>query len=244
MPARPIPAERLLWEEIVPGGHHWSGLLRRGTVLRMTDLEGGANVAAIFYSQEEKLERYNMPDTLKAQHTGFLTAGHACYSDMGRILCSIVADSVGWHDTWCGVSDAASIAARFGEKRFQQHRNAMHRNGRDGLLVELGKWGLGPRDLAANVNFFSKVVADEAGALGFVPGHSREGDHLDLRFEMNTLVALSTAPHPLAPAGAWHPAAVRLEAWRGEPAGEDDACRNHCPQNRRGFVNTERYVGA
>ena len=40
----------VLWEEIIPGGNHWSGLIRRGTALRITDLEGGANLAALFYN--------------------------------------------------------------------------------------------------------------------------------------------------------------------------------------------------
>jgi hypothetical protein len=231
----------LLWEEDIPGGNHWSGLLRRGVGLRLTDLEGGANVAALFYNREEKLERYNMPDTLKAQHTAFLTAGHVCYSDMGRILCSIVEDTVGWHDTVCGTSDADLVARKYGTATFQTHRNAMYRNGRDGLLIELGKWGMGKRDLVANVNFFSKVSADPQGRLHFHGGHSRAGDHVDLRFEMDTLVVLSTAPHPLDPGSAYRPAGVRLSAWRAAPAGPDDRCRNACPENQRGFVNTERY---
>lgn len=235
-----IPPDRLLWEELVPGGNHWSGLMRRGNMLRLTDLRGGANVSALFYNAEEKLERYNMPDTLKAQHTAYLTAGNVCFSDMGRVLCSIVADSVGWHDTWCGTSDATMLRERHGEQRFQTHRNAMHRNGRDGLLIELGKWGLGKRDLVANVNFFSKAVSDEAGRLRYVPGHSREGDGLDLRFEMNTLVVLSTAPHPLDLRPEYDPAPVRLSAWRGQPVASDDPCRKSCPQNERGFINTER----
>ena len=50
--------------------------MRRGVTLRLTDLEGGANFSALFYNFEEKTERYNMPDTLKAQHTAFLTRGH------------------------------------------------------------------------------------------------------------------------------------------------------------------------
>jgi len=65
--------KKMLWEEKVPGGHHWSGVMRRGSALRFTDLQGSANVSILFYNMEEKLERYNMPDTLKAQHTAFLT---------------------------------------------------------------------------------------------------------------------------------------------------------------------------
>ena len=237
----PIPPDRLLWEELLPGGHHWSGLLRRGSALRLTDLRGGANLSALFYNFDERLERYNMPDTLKSQHTAFLSAGHTCHSDMGRILCSIVADSVGWHDTWCGVSDAAMVEEKYGEKRYQQHRNAMHRNGRDGLLVELAKHGLGPRDLVPCVNFFSKVVPDEDGRLSYVGGHSHEGDSVDLRFEMNTLVVLSAAPHPLDPRPVYDPAGVKLSAWRADPVADDDPCRTSCPQNVRGFINTERF---
>jgi urea carboxylase-associated protein 2 len=231
----------LLWEETIPGGHHWSGILRRGNALRLTDLEGGANLSALFYNQEEKLERYNMPDTLKAQHTAFLTAGHVCYSDMGRVLCSVIDDSVGWHDTFCGVSDAALIRAKYGESSFQTHRNAMYRNGKDGLLVELGKWGLGKRDLVANVNFFSKVTADEAGDLHFQANHSPAGSIVDLRFDMNVLAVLSAAPHPLDPRPEYKPGAVQLEAYHVGLAPADDACRTSCEQNRRGFINTERY---
>jgi len=234
----------ILWEETVPGGNHWSGVLRRGSALRLTDLEGGANVAALFYNREEKLERYNMPDTLKAQYTAYLTTGNVCYSDMGRVLCSIIGDSVGWHDTFCGVSDAALVAQKYGSANFQSHRNDMLRSGRDGLLIELGKWGLGKRDLVANVNFFSKVTADDAGRLHFQPGHSQAGDTVDLRFDMDVLVVLSTAPHPLDPRPQYKPAAVKLTAWHVGTAPADDVCRNACPQNQRGFINTERFYAS
>src|SRR5690349_11223402 len=95
-----IPSEeRAVLREQIPGGAMWSYALARHDLLRITDLEGGANVALLLYNRDQLLERYNMPDTLKAQHTAFLTRGNALYSDMGRILCSIVADTSGWHDT-------------------------------------------------------------------------------------------------------------------------------------------------
>src|SRR3954464_10596537 len=212
----------VLWREQMPGGNHWSGVLRRGTTLRLVDVEGRANVSALFYNLENLGERYNMPDTLKGQHTAFLTAGNVCYSDMGRVLCSISEDSCGWHDTLCGALDDATMQGRYGTSRFQQARNEMHRSGTGGLLIELGKWGLGKRDLVPNVNFFSKAVSDTDGRLAFDTRHRRPGQHVDLRFEMDTLAVLSAAPHPLDASPHWQPAPVALTAWRSGPAGADD----------------------
>ena len=101
----------VLWEETVEPGAAWSHVLKRGTSLLITDMEGGANVGAIFYNFECPAERFNLPDTLKAQHVARLTKGCVLYSDMGRILCSITEDTVGWHDPLGGCSNAASVAA-------------------------------------------------------------------------------------------------------------------------------------
>ena len=233
--------EDVLWEEVIPGGNHWSGLIRRGTALRITDLSGGANCAALFYNAHEKLERYNMPDTLKAQHTAFLTTGNVCYSDMGRVMCSFMNDTLGWHDTICGVTDSAMITAQYGETSFQTDGNEMYRSGKDGLLIELAKHGLGKRDLIATVNFFSKVSSNEAGDLSFINNHSITGSHVDIRFDMDILLVISAAPHPLDTKTVYAPADVKLSAWHVGNAERDDVCRNSCLQNSRGFINTERY---
>jgi urea carboxylase-associated protein 2 len=230
----------LLWEEGIEGGSHWSGVVRRGVALRLTARAADANVAALFFNREQPLERYNMADTLKAQHTAHLTTGCVCYSDMGCILCSITADSCGWHDPLCGLTDDASIEKHYGATTFQQQRNARYVSGRAGMLVELGKFGLGERDLVANINFFSKVVADDRGALRLVPGHAKAGDFVELRFEMDALVFLHAGPHPLAEGSDYAPAAISLRASRAEPVAADDPCRIRCPENTRGFINTER----
>ncbi len=232
----------LLWQEDIPGGCHWSGIVRRGTTLRLTDVDGGANAAVLLYNQEEKLERYNMADTLKSQHTFYLTKGHACHSDMGRIFCCITADTAGWHDTVCGLSDATLLQKKYGVARYQEHRNQMHRSGLDGLLIELGKWGLGRRDIVSNINFFSKVAADVNGELVFHADHSKAGDYVELSFEMNTLIALSAAPHPLDTSENYQPGAIHLTLFATPP--EITAATAECAhiaENSRGLQNTQRF---
>jgi urea carboxylase-associated protein 2 len=235
----PHPAP--FWEERIQGGSHWSGVLRRGATLRLTALGDDANVAALFYSREQPLERYNMADTLKAQHTAMLTTGCVAYSDMGRILFGITRDSCGWHDPLCGLTDDAHIRTRFGTTRFQEQRNDRYISGRSAMLVELGKYGLGERDLMSNINFFSKVTVDAKGMLQRHAGHSRAGDHIDLRFEMDTIVLLHAGVHPLDERLLHDPPGIQLAAWRSPAIAADDPCLTRCPENARGYHNTTMH---
>jgi urea carboxylase-associated protein 2 len=237
--ASDIARDKVLWTELIPGGGHWSYRVKRGTTLRFVDLEGGANVSLLLYRADERHERLNIPDTLKSQHTAHLAAGNVLYSDMGRILAAIAKDTVGWHDPLCGLSDAANIQRKYGDRRYQEHRNAMHRNGKDSMLIEIGKGGLSIRDLVPNVNLFSKVIVDHDGKFQFIANHSKKNDFVELRFEMDTLVAVSTAPHPLDTSTTYAPKKVGIVAWDSGPGAADDPCRLSCPENQRGYYNTE-----
>jgi urea carboxylase-associated protein 2 len=234
-------SEIVLWEEIIQGGASWSHVLKRGSALRIIDVEGAANVGGIFYNFECPTERYNMPDTLKAQHIARLTKGFVLYSDMGRILASLIGDSVGWHDPIGGTSNRKTVETKYGPSSYQQDRNDYHKNGRDSFLVELGKWGLGPRDLVANVNFFSRVDVSDDGTMSFIPGNSKPGDSVDLRAEMNVLVLLNTCQHPLDPNPEYQPKPVQVSIRQVAAPMMDDICRISRPENGRGFTLTERY---
>ncbi|MCE2392536.1 MAG: urea carboxylase-associated family protein [Proteobacteria bacterium] len=230
-----------LYADTLAGGRHWSLVVRRGLILRLTDLEGGANAGMLLYNPLNPLERINLPDTLKCQHTFKLTRGHCLYSDMGRIFCSIVSDDVGWHDASGGTCNRALVERKWGALTYQAARNDYLRNGRDSFLIELGKYGLGRRDFAANVNWFSRVEIDSEGGMRFVPGHSPAGASVWLRFEMDTLVLLHTCPHPLDGAAEYPRRPVRYELLRDESLAADEFCRNSRPENERGFANNFLY---
>ncbi|RBB92529.1 urea carboxylase, partial [Pseudomonas sp. MWU12-2115] len=147
-------------DERLPGGGHLSFVLKRGQLLRLTDLQGGANVSLMLFNAHEKTERLNLPDSLKCQHTAKLTAGHCLYSDMGRVLAAITRDTCGWSDSLGGVLCADEVEQKYGRGRYQELRNGFYRNGADNLLVEMGKWGLGLCDLSMTLNLFSRVDVD------------------------------------------------------------------------------------
>jgi len=231
----------ILYEDVLAGGCHWSMRMRRGMALRLIDKEGGANVGMLFYNPENLLERYNAPDTLKCQHTFKLTRGNCLYSDMGRIFCSIVEDSVGWHETVCGNLTKTVMDKQWGEHSYQDYRNDWQQDGHNSFLVELAKYGLGIEDMAANVNFFSKVRVNAEGNMSFVADNSKAGDYVELRFEMDTLVLLHTCPHPLNTAATYPRKPVVYQISKSPPVQADDYCMNYRPENKRGFKNNEIY---
>jgi urea carboxylase-associated protein 2 len=227
--------------DTLPGGKHWSFVMWRDSRLKLTDIDGGANVGMLFYNPYNLIERYNAPDTLKCQHTFKLTAGHCLYSDMGRIFCSIVADSFGWHETICGNTTKAAVRSKWGESSYQTDRNDWLQNGYDCFLVEAAKYGLGRRDLASNVNWFSKVVVADDGAVSLDASAAKPGASVELRFEMDTLVLFHTCPHPLNASAEYPKKPVRFDLFEGPPASLDDPNRLSAPENIRGFENNRIF---
>lgn len=208
----------------MPGGAVDSLRVRRHRTLTLSCLGPAANASMLIYALDDRSERLNVPDTLKAQMSGRIVAPMALMSDMGRAMASVTGSSLDWHDaiTGHGLPGAGGT--------------------RDALLGELWKHGLGPRDLHANVNFFSKVAptGDARGSLVYEPGYAKEGDWITLRAEIDLLVVLSTARHPLDPSTSGDPAGVRLEVAVGPAPGSDDPSRGFRAETARALELAER----
>jgi uncharacterized protein YcgI (DUF1989 family) len=171
--------------------------------VRFTALAAGANASVLLLTADG--DRLNIPDTLKAQMSACVRPPMVLMSDRGVGLASMTGSSLDWHDALCGHSTDVHVA-RFGESTYQRDRNERRLSARAGLLSELRKHHLGRADLHGSLNLFSKV---ELPDLRLVPDHCKQGDWVALRAELDLLIVLSTAPHPLA--AIWAPAAVRLE---------------------------------
>lgn len=232
--------ELILFEKIIPGGWNFSHQLKKGTCLRLTDIEGGVNASMLIYNGQNYSERYNMADSLKAQFTSYFTRGHAIYSDMGRVLLSIIEDTCGWHDAMTACSNPQSNRSKFGIKNYQEYRNEYYRDGLTSLITEISKYGMTVRDLHSNINFFTHINVDNDGQLSFEK-QSKPGAYIDLQAEMDTLVVLNTCPHPIDPNLNYEPKPLKLTIWKADCQLEENPCYQKCDQNKRGFINSINY---
>jgi uncharacterized protein len=239
--ARDLPegvrAQTVVWDETLGAGGYAARVLRRGTRLRLTNLEGDGCVALLVFNADRPIERLNVADTVKVQWNAYLGRGGLLLSDMGRVLMSIVDDTCGRHDALCGTSNAAINARRYGTGE----NYGPCPNGRDRFTLALAKHGLGRKDVTANVNLFKAVKIEVDGSTTFVQESSAPGQYVELRAEMNVLVALVNTPHVLDDRRKYTVTPVRALAWSGPVTPEDDAIRNATPEALRAFQNVEDY---
>jgi hypothetical protein len=200
---------RVVDDRVIAAGGEWSGVVPAGRVLRIVDLEGRQAVDFLCYAAADPSERYNAADTMKFSKTIFLTTGHGLYSGLGRRLFTIVADTCGRHDTIGGCCSSESNQVRYGVEGTP--------NCRDNFLRALARFGLGRKDIVANLNFFMNVPVEADGGMAIVDGWSKAGDYVDLRAEMDVLVAVSNCPQIHNPCNGGRPTPIRLVTY--EPAG-------------------------
>jgi urea carboxylase-associated protein 1 len=206
-------AGRVVEDRVVAAGEPWARVLKPGQILRIVDLEGRQAVDFLCYNAANPEERYNAADTMKYAKTIFLTRGHGIYSDLGRRLLTIVEDTCGRHDTIGGCCSAESNELRYGVKDTPSCRA--------NFLRALAPFGLGRKDVVANLNFFMNVPVEPDGAMAIVDGTSKPGDYVDLRAEMDVLAVVSNCPQTRNPCNGFNPTPIQLIVTEpGSSAGE------------------------
>ena len=236
-----IKPESILLDEVLPGGGRWSKIIKRGDKLRITTKDGLGSLSAMFYNADSMAERFNSADTVKLQHNAYFGKGRVLYSELGRVLFSITDDTTeGLFDAIAGISNPRIVKERFGEGDFEHILNRYFKSDRENFLVELGKYGMGKRDMIPAINFFRKVDVKEGSKLELSSQRAEPGSYIELRAEMNVLLVLSNTPHVMEE-GEYNPSDVQLTLFKAEPVTEDDLCMNFSPQSQRAFINNARY---
>ena len=194
--------------------------------------QGHSTVSVVAWNAVDTTERMNLPDTVKVQWTTGLGKGRVIFSDMGKVMFSIVEDSSGAHDCLMGGSTAASNA-----KKYAGANGPALRNTRDNLVLLTTKAGLDKRDIPAALALFAPVRVDAEGKFHWRPDLVADGDYVELRAEMDMIVGFSNCPHPLDPNPVYAPNPVTVTRIAASAPATDDLCRTATAEAVRGFEN-------
>src|SRR5262245_60355444 len=170
-----VSPDVVIWDETIPAGGYAARELKRGSMLRLTNLQGDGCIQFLVYNADRPIERLNIADTVKVLWQAYPTKGALLLSDMGRALMSIREDTCGHHDAFCGASSAWSNEEKYGRT---SGINFL-RNARDNFQVALAKYGLGKRDIAPNITFFKGVRIEPDGAMTYLEKSSKAGDSIE-----------------------------------------------------------------
>jgi urea carboxylase-associated protein 1 len=202
-------AKGIVSEETIPAGKGWGGVVKRGQVLRIIDLEGKQGLDFLCYNADEPEERYNAANTMKKAATIRLTRGHVLYSDAARAMATVIEDTCGVNDTIGGACSEPTNWLFYG-------RNRSNGSCRSNFLEVLSRYGLGRKDIVANINFFAHVPVAADGAipkLTFADAPSKAGDFVDLRAEMDLLCVISNCPQINNPCSGGAPTPIQVVIW-------------------------------
>lgn len=237
-PPEGVDATDLLWAETVAGGGYTHLRVARGTTLRLRDPEGAACAHVALLLAGAPWERLNVADTTKVAWQAYLGAGSLLLSDQGRVLASVVDDSSGSHDAFCGTSTLARNIARYGDGTPEGPTPA----GRELFLLASAKQGLSARDLPPSLSFFQGVRVASDGSLTFT-GSAGADRSVTLRAELPLVVLLANVAHPLDPSPSYRTSPLELLAWRGAPTTPADPLWAATPEGERAFLNTAAQAG-
>ncbi|MBW3643673.1 MAG: DUF1989 domain-containing protein [Actinobacteria bacterium] len=193
-----------LVDEVLAARSPWSHVVGAGQRLRIIDLAGNQAVDFLAYVAADPQERYDAQATVAAQRALFLRTGSVLLTNEGRPLLSVASSTCDYHDTVGGACSPESNTLRYGHHTRHQHACV------DNFLAALAPWGLGKRDIVSNVNWFMNVPVEPDGTLGIVDGISAPGLFVELRAEVDTLVAISNCPQVNNPCNGFDPTPVRL----------------------------------
>jgi uncharacterized protein YcgI (DUF1989 family) len=193
-----------LQDVVIPARGHLATRLDRGQVLRVVDVEGQQVLDLVAVSADDPREKLSCILSNLFNNTWRLTRGHALYTSRSRPMLAITDDRVGIHHSGGGFCSEESNFLRYGVRGTPNCRHNLER--------AMAEHGLGSDLLEydACFNVFMNLEYRPDGGFGIAAPRSTAGDHVELRAEMDCLLALSNCAQERNPCNAYCPTPLRV----------------------------------
>ncbi|MBO9520659.1 MAG: urea carboxylase-associated family protein [Nocardioidaceae bacterium] len=203
----PEGAEELQSLHIAARGHV-AFTMRAGNVVRIVDVEGQQVADLVAFNQTDHTERLNGETTMLLNGTYNPREGHVVYSDDCNPMFTIIDDKVGRNYPGALMCSQEMNLIRYGIPGTV--------NCRDNLTDALRPWGIGMKDIPGAFTPFMNVIHHPDGRAEIAEPPSAAGDHIDLRAEMDLLVAISACPQERNPVNGWKPSSLDVVVYHQE----------------------------
>ncbi|MEA2247798.1 MAG: uncharacterized protein QOH46_2327 [Solirubrobacteraceae bacterium] len=157
--------------------------LHTGQLLRVVDLEGSQVADLVAYNAADPSERFSQGFTRMNNDKVGVSVGDRLYSNRNSAMLRVEDDTVGVHDMLfppCNAFFYEHVMGIAGKTGCREH-----------LASALADFGIAQDDVTDPFNVFMNTAVGESGAMVIRTAPSEAGDHIDLRAEMDLIVAVS-----------------------------------------------------
>jgi uncharacterized protein YcgI (DUF1989 family) len=207
-----IRRELVAFEEVIPPRGGTAFKMAAGQVCRVTDLEGKQVADFLCFNLHDFVDKLSVENTQLLNSTLFVTTGHHLYSTKATQLMTIVADTCGLHDLISGSCSEYTNAFRYGVRGTPNCRSNFER--------VLAPYGITLDAIPYSFNIFMNTPISSEGRTGIQEPKSKPGDYIDLRANVDLLIAISNCPQERNPCNGWNPTRLGVAVYEVEPTGK------------------------
>src|SRR5262245_55538810 len=171
--------------------------LAKGDRLRLIDIEGAQSGDLMAFRAGDIGEWLSNGRSFDYAGKIYLSTGDTLYSNRSNPMLTIVRDEVGRHDFLYAPCSREMYRTQYG---LADHPNCL-----DNLARALAEHGVTADRVPTAFNFFMNARVERDGALVISAPTSKAGQSIELRAEMDLLVAISACSSPGCNAGATRP---------------------------------------
>jgi uncharacterized protein len=194
--------------ETIPARGRSAFVMRAGQQLRIIDIAGQQVADLICFRLDDYADKLSVHNTLLLNQTIYITTGHTLQSTVCTTMMTIVNDTVCVHDLIAGSCSEQTNATRYGVRGTP--------NCRRNFEIALEPYGIPMREIPYSFNIFMNVPVTHA-TTQIVEPVSKPGDLIDLRAEIDLLVAISNCPQQRNPCNAYNPTELRTLVYEPSP---------------------------
>jgi len=188
---------KALEDVLIPESTGRAFSVKKGQVFRVSVPEGGTVGDFVAFNAANLKERFDQARTKVNNGKIFLTKGDKLYSKSNNVMFTIIEDTYGIHDLQYGMCSRWVFQNVMAEQEMtvELGHKIPERGCWENLTDALRPWNIEKEDIPSPFNIFQTVSIDTTtGKMTNQRVRTKPGDYIDLKAEMDCLVAIANSP--------------------------------------------------
>ncbi|WP_342433344.1 urea carboxylase-associated family protein [Neobacillus sp. FSL H8-0543] len=184
----------------------YSLTLQKGQTIKVINVEGQQIADFIAYNMHDFMERLDPVATRDALQSTDIKEGGILYSNLYRPMLTLLKDTVGKHDLLSPACRPEMYKLLFNKEKPLENCYYI-------LNKALSNYNVPAPRQHYPFNIFMNTVIDKVNQITVKTSLSSAGDYVELRAEMDLIIAISACPNEESAGNGYHSTAIKIEVY-------------------------------